>query len=325
MPLNQISNVLPDPILTRLAVELGTGGPFIADMVAPVAQVQLDSFKYATWGQEEIKLDYKARRSPGQPANRIQLSKSYTAGNVLYRSLASDIPDEIRQNDPNGDQLDGRRVRVLTNKLRLEVETAVAALCQAATALSALTGTDQWDNAAPVNIRKNLLASKETFRAACGFYPNVLIVPPKAKKYMFAHSDFLSLIQYQAGPEFLKTGQIPVIDNMEVIIPGAIIDASNPGASQSIADVWSTALAGTGNALKEIYFLYVDRTAGNDLEAQTAMRQVRSTATGGNAFNAYRWRNPDLSAKTEHVAVEVNQVELTVASGMLRRQVVLNA
>jgi hypothetical protein len=303
----KVGDVLPDPVLTRLAVELGTGGPYIADLIAPVARVQADSYKIATFGREDIKRDVKATRAPGSPAARVEFSKTYAAATVKYRSLKSDIPDEVRSNDPNGDTLDARRVKVLTNKLRLEVEAGLAALLAAATKTQAAPST-KWDGSSP-KIRKDVLDARETFRKNAGMYPNVMVVPPVVKTAMFSDTAILDLIRYTQA-NFIATGQIPVFENMQIVVPGAIVDTSNPGAAASIADVWST---------DEVYYVYVDQSAGDDIAAMTALRQVRSMATGGQAYAAMRWRDPDSSAKTDWVSVEVNQNEHVLAQELILR------
>lgn len=308
----KVSDVLPDPILTRLAVEFGTGGPYIADLIAPVARVQADSYKFATFGREDIKADTKATRAPGVGAARVAFTKSYTAGAVQYRSLKSDIPDEVRQNDPNGDGLDARRVKVLTNKLRLEIEVTLAAILAAATKTHTAP-SPKWD-AANATIRKDILAAREAFRKNAGMYPNVLVLPPNVANAVFNDDAILNLLRYTDG-KILEGGAKRPIEGMQVVVPGAIIDSANPGAAASIADVWSA---------KEAYYLYVDQTAGDDLAAMTAIRQIRSLATGGQAFVASRWRDPDVSAKTDWVSVEVNQNEHVLAQEfILRHQAVL--
>lgn len=304
----QITNVLPDPVLTALAVEFGAGGPFIADRIAPVATVQKDIFKYAKWGREDIKLDTKSSRAPGNPASEIVFAKTFVDSAVQYRSLSSRIADEMRNNDPNPGSLNSRRVKLLTNKLRLEVEKNVAAALAAATNTSAAPGT-KWDAANPT-IRKNILDDKETFRRQFGGSPNVVVLPPLVASVVFNDSSILDLLKYTNGG-LLANGMIPQIEGMMVLSPGAIIDSSNPGASASIGDVYAS---------DEVYYLYVDPSAGNDLEAQTSLRQVRSLATTGTAFAAYLWRDPNVSAHCDWAAVECNQIELVISQEMILRR-----
>lgn len=307
MPL-RVADVRPDPVLTRLAVELGTGGPYVADIIAPVATVEADVFKYATFGREDIKADAKTRRAIGGEANTIGFAKSWTEGAVEYHALKSDIPDEVRRNDPNGDSLDQRRVKVLTNKLRLGIESRVSALCHAASKTHSAP-SPKWDGTSPT-IRKDILAARETFRKNAGTYPNVLVLPPIVKAAVFADSGILDLIRY-TNANFIATGLIPTIENMQIVVPGAIIDSANPGAAISVADVWPN---------DEAYYLYVDQSAGSDMAALTALRQVRSIAAASTPFAAKRWRDPVADKNTDWVAVEVAQDELTLAADLVLRQ-----
>lgn len=308
MPLGKITDVRPDPVLTRLAVELGTGGPFVADRIAPVTMVEADSFKYATWGREDIRTDVRSRRSVGTGAARVELSKSYTPATVKYRSLKSDIPDEIRNNDPNPGSLSARRVRVLTNKLRVEIEESVAGLLETATNTKAAPGT-KWD-AAGAKIRKDILDAKDAFRLQAGMNPNAMVLPPSVARWVFNDTGILELLKYTQG-NLLANGMVPTIENMQVIVPGAIIDAANPGAAAAIADVYAS---------DEVYYLYADPSAGSDIASMTACRQVRSLASAGTPFSAFTWRDPDASAKTDWAAVEVNQEELVLSQAMILRQ-----
>ena len=139
--------------------------------------------------------------------------------------------------------------------------------------------------------------------------PNVLVLPPNVATAVFNDPGILDLLKYTQG-SLLADGMIPVIEGMRVVVPGAIKDGSNPGAAASIADVWAS---------DEVYYMYVDSQAGNNLMVQTAMRQVRSRATTGQAFAAMRWRDPNPTAHTSWVAVECNQDELVLSQAMILR------
>ncbi len=303
-----VKDVLPDPMLTGLAVELGTGGNYVSDIIAPVATVARDTFKYATWSREDIKLDVRSQRAPGAAANEVVISKSFTEGSVENRSLAMKIPDELRNNEPNQAALEARRVKVLTGKLKLQAEIAIATALQAAT--GTLTApTTKWDAANPT-IRADILADKNAFRRQSGFNPTHLVLPPVVAAAVFNNSQILELVKYTFG-ELLKSGFIPMIENMQVVVPGAIKDGSNPGAAQSIADVYTS---------DEAYYLYVDPNAGSDLEAMTALRQVRSMASVSTPFAAYKWRDPNPSAHTDWVAVDCNQKEVVLSQALIARK-----
>lgn len=299
--------VLPDPVLSRIAVQYGTGGDYIADKIAPVARVPYDLFKYAVWGREDTRNDTQTSRAITAKANEVSFAKTYLAGQVEYRGLQSAIGDEDRQNDINGGaSLDARRVQVLTAKLRLEVEIKIQALADLGTAL-AVPGTGItggiWTTSTN-NARATLLAGKEAFRQQAGRYPNTIVMSPACRNALFLNPAYSDFIRYVAGPEFIKTGMFPVVENMQIIAPEAIVDPSNPGtayATTAVTDVWSA---------KSAYFMYIDPTP-DDSSTMTALRQFRSVATG-TEYLVYKWRDPDASARCDHVAVLLNQKEIGV-------------
>lgn len=303
--LDQIRTVRPDPVLSRLAVELGVGGEYIDDIIAPAATVESDTFKYSTFGREEIQDDTKIDRAPGVGADYVKISQTHTAGAVNYYSLNSRIPDETSNNAPSADEIRRRRVHVLTSKLKLGIAQRVFTLIDTATNTSAAPST-KWDAASP-DIRGNILADIDTFRQQSGFLPTHLILPPLVARVVFNDTSILDLLKHTDGGK-LADSKIPVIENMAVLVPGLIVDSSAPGASASIGDIYSK---------DEAYYLYVDSSAGNDLGATTALRQVRSTASTGTPFAVRRWRDPDVSANSEIVNVEVNQTEVTVSNSLI--------
>lgn len=306
MPVGQVSTVLPDPVLTGLAVELGTGGPYAANMIAPVAKVMANDFKYAEFGREEIKDDAKQEVAPGMPASEVTFGVTYKAASIVERKLKSRIADTVRNNNPSG-SIERRRTRVLTNKLMLGVEKRLAALLRGAPKTRAAPAT-KWD-AAGAKIRDNMLAAKTVFRKNTGMEPNVAVIPPIVFDVIAADPTLVDMRKYRE--DLLASEVISEILRMKLVIPGAIEDTSNPGAASNVADVWS---------FDEVYYLYVDPSAGDDLEALTALRQVRSMASGAEGLYTKKYRDPDESAEADLVSVHLNQLELLVADSLVLRQ-----
>lgn len=306
MPVGQISTVLPDPVLTGLAVELGTGGPYAAGVIAPVAKVVADDFKYGEFGREDIKDDAKQEVAPGNPASEVTFNITYKSASVIERKLKSRIPDSIRKNNPSG-SIERRRTRVLTNKLMLGVEKRIAALLGVASKTKAAPAT-KW-NAAGARIRDDILAAKTVFRRNAGMEPNVAVIPPIVFDAIAADPTLVDMRKYRE--DLLASEIISEILRMKIVVPGAIEDISNPGAATNVADVWNK---------DEVYYLFVDPSAGDDLDAVTALRQVRSMATGAEGLYTKKFRDPDDSAEADLVSVHLNQTELLVADALVLRQ-----
>lgn len=306
MPIGNITDVLPDPVLTGHALELATGGPYAADRIAPPATVVSDSFKYGTFKREDIKDEVKSRQAPGQPASEVNFGITYTTGTVEYHKLKSRIPDALRANAPQA-SLDTRRTTMLTGKLLLGVERRVKTLCHAAIKTKDAPSI-KWDGANP-DIRGDILAGKTTFRRNAGMNPNVIVVPPIVWDVIARDSAVLDLLKRHR--DMLASEVVEQILQMIVVVPGAIIEQSNPGAAADIADVWDD---------DEVYYLWVDPTAGDDLGALTALRQVRSAATGGQGLYIKKYRDPDESAEADWVSAHLNQTEIVTAQELILRQ-----
>jgi len=301
--------VLPDPVLTALAVELGTGGPSVADIIAPVATVKNDLFKYARWGRERIKDDIRTERAPGVGANEVKFSKTFVDASVKDHALKDKIPDNVRNNDPDPAGLDAHATEVLVSKLKLGNEIRVAALLTTASKTKAAPST-KWDAVSGATIRKDVLAAKEAFRLQSGMLPNVMVVPPSVATVMKNDSAILELLKYTRS-NLVEDGAIPRFEGMTFIEPGMIKDSSNPGGAENIADIYNS---------DEVYYLYVAPNAGNDLRVMTSLRQVRSLATVDQPFTALKYRDPDASAYADWISVSCNQIELTIADELILRQ-----
>lgn len=303
---DQVTEVLPDPVLTGLAVSLGTGGAYASDRIAPVAHVLKDEFKYAKFGREEIKDDTRSEVAAGIPAAEVKFALTYATGSISYRKLKSRVPDAIRANDPFN-RVDNRRTAMLMGKLRLGIEKRVEVLVSAASNTKAAPGT-KWNAASP-DIRGDLLAGKTIFRKNAGFPPNTIVIPPIVYDVVANDSDIVELVKRRK--DVLASEILEEILQMAVVVPGAIQDTSAPGAAENIADIWNS---------DEVYYMFVDPAAGDDLDALTALRQVRSVATGANGLYVKKYRDSDESAEADWVSVHVNQTEITVADELILRQ-----
>lgn len=306
MAFGQVTDVLPDPVLTGIMQELGVGGPYAANDIAPVARVSHDEFKYGKFKREEIKADVKTASAPGQPASEVTFGMTYESGHVVHHKLKSRIADVLRNND-QFNTLNARRTRVLTGKLLLDCERRVAALCHGASKTRSAPST-KWD-ASGATIRADILAGKQAFRLNAGYNPNVIVLPPSVNQVVANDSDVLELVKRQR--DMLASEALEQILQMRVIVPGAITDTSNPGATENIADVWAD---------DEVYYLFVDPGAGDDVEAVTAIRQVRSMASGAQGMYTKLYREADESAEADILSAHLNQTELVVAEELILRQ-----
>jgi hypothetical protein len=114
----------------------------------------------------------------------------------------------------------------------------------AAANTTTLSGDDQWNDADFATAGSNTIegyldVGKTAIRNACGFQPNVIIIPDKLAKVMKKDSQIRELIKYTQSHLLVNGDLPPTIFNMKVIIPGAINTTSTEGASSNtFSDVW---------------------------------------------------------------------------------------
>ncbi|MAF43005.1 MAG: hypothetical protein CMI54_02375, partial [Parcubacteria group bacterium] len=116
-----------DRHLSNIAINYRPG-PFIADMVFPVANVEKQSNIYAVWDQGDLFRIYKTDRAPGHEANKIEAqvsSGSYFCNNY---ALKADVTIEDRANADAifVSALEAGRVQRVMDGLMLDWEDRVA-------------------------------------------------------------------------------------------------------------------------------------------------------------------------------------------------------
>jgi hypothetical protein len=131
------------------------------------------------------------------------------------------------------------------------------------TQTDALSGTDQFDNAAYAqNFEKKMITATKTVRTGSkGFLPNTMIAPLEVALYM-ADMNFVKDIKYTHPLNLIQgniPGQImanivlpPVIKGLRVIIADALWNDANKGVAENLTAVWG----------KNILIGYVPPTLG---------------------------------------------------------------
>lgn len=295
-----LAQLQPDPILTNIAIQSATGGPFVADLILPVRKVPMIYGRYAAYGRENVIADSNAKRAFGAAANEIETSKLWYAFNITSeRALSARITDEQRQADPTG-TVESQKVRTIQNRLRLDLERDVKAMVDGIGNSAAIT--TKWDAASPT-IEADIDAAKEAFVLLWGVEPNTIIIPAKHARIIKRDATVRSQIQYTHADILVNGDLPPVLWNLKVIIPGAIQKA---GAALPVTRIWNS---------NTVTLLYV-ADGQPDEDTNTWGLQLRAPMGGNYEWAAYRWRDPNPTAKTDHVAAGFMQLEVVVNSAL---------
>jgi len=258
-----------DVPLSNLAIQLGSGGGFVADTVFPVLPVQKESDKYYIFEREEIDDDVQTLRADGAEANEIEWSTTtdtYSAEEYALRHLVTkrtldnaDTPLRPKQTT----------TRKLLGKLRVGIEKRVNALLDNTTTFEDDTPSVKWDAGASVVIEENVDDAKLAFVKQCGHEPTHIIIPKAVSKVVKRDSTVRELIKYTQSNLLVNGDLPPTLWNMNVVIPGSLQNEAAPGLTESIDFIWDG---------DNVILVYVDPNPG--LETCSVGYQFRKAQEG---------------------------------------------
>jgi hypothetical protein len=226
----------------------------IADEVFPRKKVAKESDKYPIYGRQDQRV-YSTLRANGAAANQIN---AFAIDSIAtYSCDEHALVDIVTQRDKdNADapiDVEFDTTEGLTNAILVgrERRAAVLATTYANFATSGnriqLSGTQQFNNAGytasltgtPANaIERRVSVGKEAIRAFTGVQPNTIVIPAAVAEIVKQDSLIRDLIKWTQN-SLLVNGDLPqTLWNMKVLVPGAIYDSANMGASFSGADIW---------------------------------------------------------------------------------------
>jgi hypothetical protein len=293
MPL--IDEFNPDPVDSEIAMQYGTGGGFAQDVIMPTRTVLRDRYKGRRWNMR----DYveagqtDSKRAPGAAA---QFGKepgvTYFTGAVTERTQRRKIVAENVNNASDPAAVVNAKIRALVNALRGEIEMEVADEVMDETAHETLECSVAWGGTNS-DFLGDIDAGKEAFLLQNGMLPTHLLLPPAVMLKAFLDPELVEIRKY-LGDEGLLKGTLPPLRDLEFVVPGAIRDASNPGATAVIQRIWNQDAAA---------LLYVDPSAATDDEAMTSILRVASATSAGQDWVAKRYDHWDESTNTEIVQV----------------------
>ncbi len=308
MPASSVrfEDVNPDPVLTKFAVQYGAGGGFVMDSIAPVLNVQSRNYKYPRYAADQLDTDDKIEVAPGGRPNTTSFRlPSFVTGSVIRRAIDSAINrDGVELADPSPLSSEETHIAKIVHRIKIRIEKAGKALLDAGS-YSASPST-KWD-AGGNTIEKNIDDAKEAFEVRCGV-PATHLIMPRAVANVVKRDSNIRALRKSTNDNLLTNGELPFqIFGINVIIPGALENTANPGASQSLARLWAT---------DTCYFVHVNPSISRDGSTLTTLAQMRWSAFDA-PWLALRWQEPHRSQFVDWVSCGIYQNEELVAPDAL--------
>lgn len=239
-----IGDIHIDTALTEFSVQYRNDALYIADRLFPRVPVAKETGKYfifdiAEWFRNE---------KPGlRDLQALPDEVEYTISTGTYacqeRAFQKAIPDPIRRNTDQPLDPDRNATQRVTEALLMALEKDVAGDVFSTTTFSgftaALSGTDQWDNAAS-NPRAKVMDAHENVIKQAGAKANVAVMGRQVYTKLLQHPDFVDNVKYTSLP-----GMAPISDAIAnvfgvdtVLVGDAIENTADEGQTASFSFVW---------------------------------------------------------------------------------------
>lgn len=251
-----LSDIMPDPVLTNVAANVWGGGGWIADLIAPVKQVPKDKYKFATWDKSVLDTRFEALRAPGARANMVPRPvKAYTEGLVKESSLRAEYTQEDIDNAISPDEPRITGTTRIINSLQYVVESRIhnRYLSSGLPAANKTAAGALW-TAGTTYIQKDIENAKLAFHKRSGIEANYLLIP-RAVWPTFVYSPEIKGLRVYTESGLMTKGlpDTPVF-GLQLIVPGMRYDTAptgtyTPAYVWNDVDIWigySPALAGGG-------------------------------------------------------------------------------
>lgn len=211
----------------------------IAERVMPVVDVAKESDVYYEFGREEISdLEGRDKRGIGELSTRIRWKPKGTKPYVAEEFALSDfVPDRIVANADAPVRPRLRAAEKIVKSLRTQYEIRVAKLLTDDAVISSTVVALPWTDPA-ADIEGDVLAGKESLRAALGMDPNTIIIPRKVAN---------SIVTFLKGSAEISLRERATLSkmpdswlDMNVIVAEGIKNTAGEGLAEVLASIWPT-------------------------------------------------------------------------------------
>jgi len=281
-----LSELLPDPVLTNVATDTWKNGGWVADRLAPVKRVPKDKYRWATWDASVLDVTYEAVRSPGARANMVpRPAKTWSEGVIKESALRVEYSQEDIDNSISPDEPRVTGTQRIVNALQYLVEKAIHTkyLASGFAAGNKEAAAAHWHESTTY-IQSDIEDAKMKFFKRTGIEANYLLMPRHIWP-IFAASSEIKTLRVYTEPGLLAKGlpEGPIF-GLQLIVPGARYDTL-PTGTYTPAFVWTD---------NDVWIGYSPTLNGGtwDGVAPCAFGQFEATLLGESPFAVREYQSP---------------------------------
>jgi hypothetical protein len=246
-----VSDVRINVPLTNLAIGYRNTG-FIGSNVLPICDVEGESDKYFTFGQQNFNRQ-ETVRAPGSDYNTMSFTMSNDSYTCEEYGLEYLLDDRVARNSNAPISMKDAITIYLQDALQLDYEDRVVALVgntanYGASNSTTLVGGDQWDTYA-TNPQGDTSDPAEDIRAAidaivmnCGVYPTYMAMGWKVWSYLMYHPAILNEIRGRID-KVAGAARIQDIKDMfllqDIFVGMGLVNTAAEGQTVVKASIWS--------------------------------------------------------------------------------------
>ena len=238
-----------DTVLTKVVLGYNLEQQFTGQHLFPDVNVPLMGGKILKFGKEAYVVTNTVR-APGETVRNVSVAYSSESYALENRLLEGKVAEEFLEESAKlpGVNLQTRAVNTVMKKMRLEGEANKAKLATSASAYAtghteALSGNDQWDNAAS-NPLEAISDAKAKIRKSTGQYPNVLHLDVYAYEALKRHPKIIEQFKY-SGKDSITTAMLANYFDIENLVVAKAVTVADPNAD-------FTALWGNNTILADV-------------------------------------------------------------------------
>jgi hypothetical protein len=235
----EVSQVHIDTALTHVSVAY-RNTDYIADEIAPPVAVRKQSDKYFVYDPErEFLRATPDARSPGAEANEVDFSLSTDNYFCEDHALEAAIPDEERDNADPPLQPDIDRTELLTDKIALNREIAIAELLSTSAGINSMTiDPAQWWTLPDSDPLAHIAEARRAVFGSAQRRPNTAILPFAVFDALRNHPKVVERIKYTTAGVVSAELLAQVIDVDRVLVPRSFKNVAQRGRNPLCVPVW---------------------------------------------------------------------------------------
>ena len=220
-----------DNILTKVVLGYNLEQQFTGQHLFPDVSVPQMGGKILKFGKEAY-IVRNTVRAPGETVRDIGFAYSSDNYTLENRLLEGKVPEEFVAEMAKGPGLKAQTeaVNIVMQTMRLEGEANKAKLATSTSAYAtghteALSGTDQWDNAASDPLAA-ISDAKAKIRKSTGQYPNVLHLDVYAYEALKRHPKIIEHFKY-TGAASITTAMLATYFDIETVVVAKAVSVAS--------------------------------------------------------------------------------------------------